>query len=57
MSIPEDFGTRLMFQKVLYRAQEAGLLRSPRYEFNLYFYGPYSPDWARIGYDVRKAGG
>ena len=50
--IPEDFGTRLMFQKVLYLAQEAGLLRSPRYDFNLYFYGPYSPDWARIGYEV-----
>jgi len=54
VSIPEDFGTRLMFQKVLYLAQEAGLLRGPRYDFNLYFYGPYSPEWARIGYAVAE---
>jgi hypothetical protein len=27
--IPEDFSTRLMFQKVLHLAQQAGLLRSP----------------------------
>ena len=48
--IPHDFSTRLMFQKILYLAQEARLLQSPRLDFNLYFHGPYSPDWARIGY-------
>lgn len=48
----DDFGTRLMFQKLVYLSQEGGVLKSPRHSYNLYVYGPYSPEWAAIGFDV-----
>jgi hypothetical protein len=46
-----DFATRLAFQKSMYLLQEAGLT-AEKHSFNYYAHGPYSPDWARVGFAV-----
>jgi hypothetical protein len=48
-SFTSDFATRLAFQKSLYLIQEAGLTVE-KHGFNYYAHGPYSPDWARVGF-------
>jgi len=48
----ESFGDCLKSQKVQYFAQLFKV--SPYYFFNLYLYGPYSPDLANDLFEIRK---
>ncbi len=51
----ENFSTRLAFQKTMYLLQMAGVIRE-KHSFNYYAHGPYSPEWAKIGYEVANGG-
>lgn len=46
-----NFATRLVFQKTMYLLQKSGVIRE-KHPFNYYVHGPYSPGWAKIGYEV-----
>jgi uncharacterized protein YwgA len=50
----EEFEDRLTMQKLVYFAQECGLDLS--YEYNMYRYGPYSPELAEDYYNLSGRG-
>ena len=47
----ETFSQRLRSQKIQYFAQVFGI--SPTYRFNLYLWGPYSPDLANDLFEIK----